>query len=210
MTEQNTLLLNAKKRPKMPTIPTVKYNVRERFTQRLYIDAAQPFVLPPYWESEAMAEANAELVALKNLPFSCPLAFSWEDEPEWWTFPIDPVITIGGSNNVVKRTPMKTASGTVTRGTIKELWSQNDYEITISGLFINSIDNKIPGNDLLKLRGYCEGRQTVLVMSDLFTVFNIKRIAIESFDLPFTAGKANQQFTIKAVSDDFDADSLII
>lgn len=194
----------------MATVQNVKYNLREVRTNRLYIDAAQPFVLPPYWESTAMAEANAELVALKNLPFSCPLAFSWEDEPEWWVFPIDPVITISGSNNIVKRTPMKTAQGNATRGTVKELWSQNDYDITISGLFINSIDNKIPGNDLLKLRSYCEGRQTVLVMADLFSVFNIKRIAIESFDLPFTPGKANQQFTIKAVSDDFNVDSLIV
>lgn len=196
----------------MPTIQTVKFNARERlFTQRLYIDAAQPFVLPPFWESATMAEANAERVALKNLPFSCPLAFSWEGETEWWTFPIDPVITISGSNNIVKRSVLKTNNGTITRGTIKELWSQNDYDITISGLFINSAyDNKIPTDNLLKLRSYCEGRQTVLVMSDLFTVFNIKRIAIESFELPFTAGKANQQFTIKAVSDDFDADTLIV
>ena len=195
----------------MPTVQTVRFNAREKITQRLYIDAAQPFVLPPYWENTAMAEANAAAVALKNLPFSCPLAFSWEGEPEWWLFPIDPVITIGGSNNIVKRTPLKTQNGIATRGTIKELWSQNDYDITISGLFINSTyDNKIPTDDLLKLRSYCEGRQTVLVMCDLFTVFNIKRIAIESYDLPFTAGKANQQFTIKAVSDDFDADTLIV
>lgn len=195
----------------MTTVQNVKYNLREVRTNRLYIDAAQPFVLPPFWESAAMAEANAEQVARKNMPFSCPLAFSWETEPpNWWVFPIDPVITISGSNNIVKRTPMKTAQGNATRGTVKELWSQNDYDITISGLFINATDNKIPGNDLLKLRSYCEGRQTVLVMADLFSVFNIKRIAIESFDLPFTPGKANQQFTIKAVSDDFNVDSLIV
>ena len=192
----------------MATIQNVKFNLREEYTNRLYIDAAQPFVLPPYWESEAMAEANAKRV-LENMPFSCPLSFGFK-KPDEWKFPIDPVITISGSNNIVKRTPMKTAQGNATRGTVKELWSQNDYDITISGLFISKTDNKTPDNDLTNLRKFCEGRQTVLVMSDLFSVFNIKRIAIEAFDLPFTAGKANQQFTIKAVSDDFDADSLIV
>ena len=90
------------------------------------------------------------------------------------------------------------------RGSIKETWSQDDYEITISGI--------LQGEDLFKdkdtghiatLRKYLEAQEAIHITCDLLNnVFDIQRICIESYDFPFTKGLENQAFTIKAYSDD--------
>jgi hypothetical protein len=87
------------------------------------------------------------------------------------------------------------------RGTIKEAWSQDDYEVNIAGVFIGE-NGEMPENDLRKFRRYCEERKLIDVESDLFCLFNINHLAVESFELPFTKGVENQMYTIKAYSDD--------
>jgi len=87
------------------------------------------------------------------------------------------------------------------RGTIKELWSQDDYEIQIAGLFMGE-NAQFPKQDVAKLRQYAEGRKTLMVQSALFTLFNITKIAIEDYSIPFTKGIENQMYSIKAYSDD--------
>jgi hypothetical protein len=53
------------------------------------------------------------------------------------------------------------------------------------------------------LREYLEAAESVHIVCDLLNnVFEITRIAIESYDFPFTKGIENQAFTIKAYSDD--------
>ena len=96
------------------------------------------------------------------------------------------------------------------RGTVKELWTQGDYEISISGVLISNKNNELPEDDLKKLRAYCEHRGAIEVYSPLFTIFNITKICIESYDFPFTKGMENQMFSIKAVSDDFETSNLLI
>lgn len=182
----------------------------------MFINFAQPFCLPPYWlnhpevvrriDSEGMYSASAVL----GVPHACPLKMKWENEFEWWQLPIEPVVTITGKNMIVKRNVLKTASADVARrGSVKELWSQDDYEINISGVFI-ATDGRLPESDLRRLRKYCEGRQSVMVQSPLFTIFNIKRLAIEDFQFPFTKGIENQMFTLRATSDDFYEGQLLI
>lgn len=192
----------------------------------MYIDFAQPFELPPYWLNhpevvkridsgsfnDNPVEANGVVIEQKQLlsiPHACPLQIKWESEKDWWQFPIEPVVTINGKNTIVKRSVLKAGYADVQRrGTVKELWSQDDYEVNISGVFIGH--DKLPEGDIMKLRKYCEGRQSVMVSSPLFTIFNITKIAIEDFQLPFTKGIENQMFSIKASSDDFDDDKLLI
>jgi hypothetical protein len=141
--------------------------------------------------------------------FQSPLKIKWEDEKEWWQFPLDPIVTISGRNVIARRNVMKIGNAEKRRGTIKELWTQDDYEINISGVFINEWETQadyyewnLPEWDLRKLRNYCEERKTLQVQSELFTIYNITKIAIESYSLPFTEGVENQKFLIKAYSDD--------
>lgn len=181
----------------------------------MFIDFAQPISLPPYWlnhpEVVRRYEDNMfEQATALAVPHACPLKMKWASEAAWWQFPIEPVVTINCKNNIVKRNVLKVSNVDVERrGTVKELWSQDDYEISLSGVFI-STDGNLPEADLRKLRAYCEARESVEVQSPLFTLFNIRRMAIEDYQFPFTKGLENQMFSIKASSDDFDEKNLLI
>lgn len=140
-------------------------------------------------QQEAVANAN-------GVPMQCPLWLRLEGE-EWWLLPYEPIITINGKNVIAKK---QVAKGKV-RGSIKERWSQDDYQISISGILMNPKGTGYPDEDVKALKRLCEAA-TVQVMCPLFEIFSIDQIVIESFDFPFTSGPFNQAYTIGAVSDD--------
>lgn len=115
-----------------------------------------------------------------------------------WLLPCEPLITIGYKNVLVKRSVAKGRH----RGTIKERWAQDDYSIAINGLFTKHDTYEYPDRDLKQLKEICEARDTVDVVCPLFEMLGISRIVIESYDLPFTKGEENQNWSITAVSDD--------
>lgn len=124
-------------------------------------------------------------------------------ETEFWTFPIEPLISIRSRKILIKRRVAKQDNGDKNaRGSIKEVWTNDDYDITISGVFIANKKGEYPRSDMMKLRNYLELNQTLNVLCPLFEIFNIGNIVVEDWDLPFTKGKENQNFIIKAVSDD--------
>ncbi len=113
--------------------------------------------------------------------------------------PLDPIMSISGKNLIIRRHVNKSSK----RGSIKERWSQEDYDITIAGVLVAE------SNDALKdyisqLRSICEDGKTGLNILNpvLNNCFDVWRIAVESFDFPFTAGACNQTFTLKGFSDD--------
>lgn len=138
---------------------------------------------------EATANAN-------GVPMRCPLWMRLEGE-EWWLLPYEPIVTVNGKNVIVKKQVVK---GGV-RGSIKERWSQDDYQISISGILINPEGTGYPDKDVKQLRRLCEAAK-VQVMSPLLEIFSIDQIVIESFDFPFTSGPNNQAYTIGASSDE--------
>ncbi|MBE6234754.1 MAG: hypothetical protein E7112_00795 [Bacteroidales bacterium] len=130
-----------------------------------------------------------------GVPMHCPLWMRLEGE-EWWLLPYEPIVTVNGKNVIAKK---QVAKGRV-RGTIKERWSQDDYQISINGILTDQ-SGGYPDEDVKTLRRLCEAAK-VQVMSPLLELFSIDRIVIESFDFPFTSGPNNQAYTIGAVSDD--------
>lgn len=131
----------------------------------------------------------------KGVPMVFPLYLAKEGEP-WWLLPYEPQVTIQGSNVLVKK---QVSKGSV-RGTIKERWAQGDYNLSISGILIGE-NNTYPSDDVKKLRSLCEGGK-ILVKSPQMELFSITQIVVEDWSIPFTAGQANQGYTINAVSDD--------
>lgn len=113
-----------------------------------------------------------------------------------FTFPIDPFVSVSFRNIIVKR---HVAKGRI-RGTIKERWTQDDAEITISGLFIGN--NDTIHESLALLHRYCSHAAPIEVHCPLLNDLEIFDIVIENYDLPHTKGEGNQAFTIKAFSDD--------
>lgn len=124
-----------------------------------------------------------------------PLTFQCKGLKDF-TFPIDPVITLGFKNVITRRTVSKGTN----RGSVKEHWTEDDVDITISGVFISK-DGSYP-KEVNQVREFFKQHQAIDVLCTLLNELDIKMIAIESFDLPFTKGKNNQAFEIKAYSDD--------
>jgi hypothetical protein len=162
-------------------------------------------VPPPFLFSKSIVKYSSDQIALSdvnNYSFIVPLTLRLDSEAEGSGFklPLDPIISVS-CKNIIKRRYVAKANA-LNRGSIKETWSTDDYEIQISGVFINE-DLSLLEQNLRKLRTYCESGESIHVTCGLLLdVYNIKRIVIESFDFPHTPGVENQAFTIKALSDE--------
>ena len=153
---------------------------------------------PDGYRLEELTDAQLEEIIVANaigVPMVLPLYFKLEGE-DWWLLPYEPQISLQGSNIITKKQVSKGA----VRGTIKERWSQGDYQVNISGILIGA-DGRYPEDDVKKLRSYMEAGK-VLVKSPLLELFSINQVVVESWNIPFTAGQANQAYTIAALSDD--------
>lgn len=148
---------------------------------------------------------------LFNTPMCFPLSvkLSSQSNNEWWLLPVEPIITLSGSNQLVRRKVAKSAKTlNRRRGTIKENWEQDDYSINIQGLLTRHDEWKYPTQHVQKLRKILEAREPIDVQCALFEIFGIGRIAIADYSIPFTKGEENQSYTLDAFSDD-DWDLLI-
>ena len=105
-------------------------------------------------------------------------------------------MSISGKNEIIRRTPAK-GKGT---GTVKERWSQGDYEISIQGIFI-AAENEYPKESVQQLRNLFDTASHLDVEHDILLLFGITRLAIESVSFPHTKGLQNQNYEIKAYSD---------
>ncbi len=153
---------------------------------------------PDDYVIETMSDEQLQEYVVANaigVPMTFPLYLKVEGG-EWWMLPYEPQITLQGTNIIVKK---QVSKGSV-RGTIKERWSQGDYQVNISGILIGPGD-EYPDADVKRLRAFCEAGR-VLVKSPLLEIFSINQVVIESWSMPFTSGPANQAYTIAALSDD--------
>ena len=194
-----------------PTVKTATRFVLENTALRLFGGK-----IPPYWlfrdtelahvDSEEydrirrMTDDELEDTIRTNalgVPMQMPLRFKLEQAgAEEWFFPLEPMISLTGQNIIVRRQVNK---GKV-KGSIKERWSQDDYSVTIQGVLIG-FDGKYPEGDVSRLRAFCEAGQ-VIAINPLLELFGISRLVIESWDIPHTVGSNNQNYTLKAYSDD--------
>lgn len=116
---------------------------------------------------------------------------------DWWTLPMEPLITVNGTNVIIKK---QISKGNV-RGSIKERWTQGDYQLSIEGALINLQGDDYPWDDVRRLKEHCEAA-SVEVACPLLEAFSINRIVIEDYSFPFTSGRQSQAYRIAASSDD--------
>lgn len=183
----------------------------------LYIKYSQMLSSSPYRYNELVRVRSEEDLsgmsasAMLRVPCQCEVMLSVPGEMEEWVLPLDPVVAISCKNKIVKREVLKVHRiDKERRGTVKELWTQGDYEIDISGVLMSEKEGDLPEEELRRLRAFCEHRGSIQVYSPLFTIFNIKKICIEDYSFPFTKGMTNQMYSIKATSDDFETSNLLI
>lgn len=165
-----------------------------------YISAAKTIPDSSDFDVETMSDAELEDVVRTNatgVPMVLPLRFQLEESgAEEWLFPMEPMISLNGQNILVRRNVSK---GRI-KGSIKERWTQDDYSVRIEGILLGT-DGKYPDADVAKLRSFCEAGH-VKALNPLLEIFGISQLAIESWDIPFTSGTINQNYTIQAYSDD--------
>ena len=172
--------------------------------------------VPPYWlfnqthvsaedyrgYNELMKLSEAEMTEqirsnALGVPMLMPLEIKKEGDSDYWLLPFEPLITITGKNIITKRHVSK---GKI-RGSIKERWTQDDYQIQIQGIIINTKEKTYPSDEVQKLRKYCEAAKWE-VRCPLFEIFSIFQIVVEDYKFPFTSGLINQAYDLSCSSDD--------
>lgn len=133
-----------------------------------------------------------------------PFSFKKESEEQFYTLPWEPLISINARNNIAKRTVAKAGSQFI--GTIKERFSTDDFEITITGAFYGNqlkgtSQETYPRKDMERLRDYLLTPERLEVNSEPLETLGINFIVIEEMNFPFTKGENVQAYEIRAVSD---------
>ena len=165
-----------------------------------YLPSGKSFPDSDEFNVEDLSDAELEEVVRTNaigVPMVMPLRFQLEESgAKEWLFPVEPMISLNGQNILVRRHVNK---GTI-KGSIKERWTQDDYTVRIEGILM-SREGKCPDEDVATLKNFCESGH-VKALCPLLEIFGISQLAIESWDIPFTTGLTNQNYTITAYSDD--------
>jgi hypothetical protein len=125
------------------------------------------------------------------------------NQEEWYTFPYEPMVSISGANIIAKKAPAK-ANNFI--GTVKERWSQDDYEITITGSIVGArmvgkMEDCFPREDFERLRDYCTAPEGLDVRCEPLQLLGINSLVVESFVFPFSRGENVQAYELKCYSD---------
>lgn len=156
---------------------------------------SEPVGIDPGYELDRQM-ARREFQALGKLTSVMPMQVKLKSDSEWFEFAIEPLVTVSGKNTIIRRKVAKSSM----KGTIKERWSQDDYQITIQGILCNPED-EYPEGELKALLRIFDERQHIEVKHGLLGMFDISHLAVESVNFPHTKGLNNQNFEIKAYSD---------
>ncbi len=165
---------------------------------------ATGYKIPPFWDIQKEVvivhldeSGKIKTSSESGLTSQFPLTFKCYGLNDF-KFPIEPIISLSFKNNIVRRHVAKGKN----RGSVKERWSEDDVDITISGIFINSEDENTYPTEVGKLQEFCEQHSAIDVICTLLNERKIFQITIEGLNLPPTKGQNNQAYEIKAYSDD--------
>lgn len=114
-----------------------------------------------------------------------------------WTLPSEPIIDISGGKTLEK-TQIDGQDGT-----FKELFSKNDYIITIRGILCQEDGTSNYPKDLVRrMREICENVKNIPISCSLTSLFGVNKIVIETFSFPAVEGFQDMQpFQLNCLSD---------
>ena len=195
-------LLGSKVAEKIPRFTAVQNELMKR------VLPAIPFL--PFKNQEGIRRVEGNLnadVSRADVPKGkdqqfFPFTFVGSDGQPY-LLPYEPIVNISGKNTIIRRNVAK-ADGLT--GTIKERWNQDDYEITITGVLVGSIETGsveecYPREDFERLRDFMTAPRDLQVFCEPLQLLGITNIVIEEFTFPFTKGENVQAYEIKAYSD---------
>jgi hypothetical protein len=136
-----------------------------------------------------------------------PLSFSFGEPPKYakWLFPYEPMITFSSGNVIAESNVSK--QGSAFRGTIKERWTEKDWDITITGVLFGSLlkgkpEDCFPTKKLTELMEFLIAAKTINIYNHALNDAGILKVAIYDYSFPFTKGENVQAYEIKCKSDD--------
>lgn len=114
--------------------------------------------------------------------------------------PNEPSISISSRKNIVETA----LTGSTRRGTVKELISIEDWQVTIRGIAFNEKSKVVYPEDQVKsLRDLYEKNESLEVMCALTNLMGIYRLVITGFELPEMIGVQHAQaYQFTCVSDE--------
>ena len=157
----------------------------------------------PVFDENETKDIKQSEVRFGETQYVVPLRLALSSNPDdMFTLPLDPVVSVNGSNTIVKREVAKSEI----RGTVKEKWNQNDLSISVSGV-LTTTD---PDDSSKTVDGYAQrllhfllADEALIIECDVVNnVLDVQRVVVEKFDFPFTKGVENQSFSFTLVSDD--------
>lgn len=136
-----------------------------------------------------------------------PLRLSIDNGNTYFLLPYEPMVTISGKNEIIKRNVAKWTPDYSKDffGTVKERWAKGDYEIQITGFLMGSlltgnVEDCFPKDDFMKLNDLLSNAK-LKVLCEPLHLLGIDYLAVESFTFPFTKGENVQAYDIKCSSD---------
>lgn len=150
-----------------------------------------------YDKLQAHAKVNGK-TSLIGTPVFLPCTLKYEDEFDALEVELqgEPMIVFRMNKTIVK-----TAIDSKL-GTFKELYSQEDYGITIKGFLFNKDANEYPEKDVRDLRNILEKQKHLRITNALARIFGVTYIAVESAEVNCIEGAQNYvAYQINALSD---------
>lgn len=134
---------------------------------------------------------------LLGTPLFMPTKIKAKESDEWYQLPNTPLVEINGKKNIVK-TPIDGNDGT-----FKQLWSLDDYEISIRGIAIDEENqDEYPSEIMYNIRALFEERKSIIILNELTTIFGINYMSVETLSIPAVEGaETYQQYIITGCSD---------
>lgn len=134
-----------------------------------------------------------------------PTSFAFEGSDAKFLFPYEPMLTISSGNTIAESNVAK--QGDAYRGTIKERWSANDWDITITGVLIGSMlkgthEECFPRKQLDELFAYLKAARRIQIFNAALEPLEILYCVVYDYSFPFTKGENVQAYEIKCKSDD--------
>lgn len=123
-----------------------------------------------------------------------------DNERNLWLLPYEPLVAVRGRNVVTKRAIAKQQDNSY--GTVKEVWTQDDYQVLITGkLFDFARPKEYPGEMVSKMSGFFTMKKPLYIRNELLDLLGISRLVVEDWEFPPTPNIVYQDFAIRAVSD---------
>lgn len=175
-----------------------------------------PIPFLPFRNSEGITEVTPEEYlnlweadkAVSEEQQFFPMSLSIDEGATFFRLPYEPLISISGKNVIAKRRVAKWSEDKKDQltGTIKERWSQDDYEITITGVLMGALirgnyADCFPRDDFDKLKKVLTNAKEIRVKCPPLELLGINYIVIDDFNFPFTKGENVQAYEIRACSD---------